>query len=75
MVPHERQQKLSAFGAFRERRTASRDRRCSGRAKGEALVLLSAVDIDLADLRKKLRKPASELVDSKHVQRVEAIPI
>ncbi len=44
--------------------------------KGEALVLLSAVDIDLADLRKKLQEAGvPNLWIPKHVQRVEAIPV
>jgi len=45
-------------------------------AKGEALVLLSAVDIDLAELRKKLQEAGvPNLWIPKHVQRVEAIPV
>src|SRR5437016_3657952 len=45
-------------------------------AKGEALVLLSAVDIDVADLRKKLQEAGvPNLWIPKHVQRVEAIPV
>jgi acyl-[acyl-carrier-protein]-phospholipid O-acyltransferase / long-chain-fatty-acid--[acyl-carrier-protein] ligase len=45
-------------------------------AKGEALVLLSAVDIDLAELRKKLQEAGMpNLWIPKHVQRVEAIPV
>ncbi len=45
-------------------------------AKGEALVLLSAVDVDLAQLRKKLREGGvPNLWIPKHVQRVEAIPV
>src|SRR5713101_896944 len=45
-------------------------------AKGEALVLLSAVDIDLAELRKKLHESGvPNLWIPKHVQRVEAIPV
>src|SRR5437868_5207983 len=45
-------------------------------AKGEALVLLSAVDIDLADLRKKLQDAGvPNLWIPKHVQRVDAIPV
>src|SRR5207244_3509821 len=43
-------------------------------AKGEALVLLSAVDIDLAQLRKKLHEAGvPNLWIPKHVQRVESI--
>src|SRR5205809_2693976 len=45
-------------------------------AKGEALVLLSAVDIDLAELRSKLHEAGvSNLWISKQIQRVEAIPV
>src|SRR6266567_2099061 len=45
-------------------------------AKGEALVLLSAVDVDLAQLRKKLHEAGvPNLWIPKHVQRVEAIPV
>jgi len=45
-------------------------------AKGEALVLLSAVDIDIAELRKKLQEAGvPNLWIPKHVQRVEAIPV
>jgi acyl-[acyl-carrier-protein]-phospholipid O-acyltransferase/long-chain-fatty-acid--[acyl-carrier-protein] ligase len=45
-------------------------------AKGEALVLLSAVDVDLTELRKKLHEAGvPNLWIPKHVQRVEAIPV
>jgi acyl-[acyl-carrier-protein]-phospholipid O-acyltransferase / long-chain-fatty-acid--[acyl-carrier-protein] ligase len=45
-------------------------------AKGEALVLLSAVDIDLAELRKKLQEAGvPNLWIPKQVQRIEAIPV
>src|SRR2546422_2840742 len=45
-------------------------------AKGEALVLLSAADIDLAELRKELQEAGvPNLWIPKHVQRVEAIPV
>src|SRR5437867_461676 len=44
--------------------------------KGEALVLLSAVDIDLAELRSKLHEAGvPNLWIPKQVQRVEAIPV
>jgi acyl-[acyl-carrier-protein]-phospholipid O-acyltransferase / long-chain-fatty-acid--[acyl-carrier-protein] ligase len=44
--------------------------------KGEALVLLSAVDINLAELRNKLQKAGvPNLWIPKNVQRVEAIPV
>jgi acyl-[acyl-carrier-protein]-phospholipid O-acyltransferase/long-chain-fatty-acid--[acyl-carrier-protein] ligase len=45
-------------------------------AKGEALALLSAVDLDLVELRKKLQEAGvPNLWIPKHVQRVEAIPV
>jgi acyl-[acyl-carrier-protein]-phospholipid O-acyltransferase / long-chain-fatty-acid--[acyl-carrier-protein] ligase len=45
-------------------------------AKGEALVLLSAVDIDVAELRTKLQEAGvPNLWIPKHVQRVETIPV
>ncbi|HSS17703.1 MAG TPA: AMP-binding protein [Candidatus Dormibacteraeota bacterium] len=45
-------------------------------AKGEALVLLSAVDIDLAELRSKLHEAGvPNLWIPKQVQRVDAIPV
>src|SRR5438309_3968318 len=45
-------------------------------AKGEALVLLSAVDVDLAQLRKKLHEAGvPNLWIPKHVRRVESIPV
>ena len=45
-------------------------------AKGEALVLLSAIDIDVSELHKKLQEAGvPNLWIPKHVQRVEAIPV
>ena len=45
-------------------------------AKGEALVLLSAIDIDVAQLRKKLQEAGvPNLWIPKHVQRIESIPV
>jgi acyl-[acyl-carrier-protein]-phospholipid O-acyltransferase / long-chain-fatty-acid--[acyl-carrier-protein] ligase len=45
-------------------------------AKGEALVLLSAVDINIAELREKLREAGvPNLWIPKYVQRVETIPV
>jgi len=45
-------------------------------AKGEALVLLAAVDVDLAELRKKLHDAGvPNLWIPKQVQRVESIPV
>jgi len=46
------------------------------KAKGEALVLLSAVDIDLAELRKKLHEAGvPNLWIPKTIQRVASIPV
>ena len=45
-------------------------------AKGEALVLLGAVDLDLAELRKKLQEAGvPNLWIPKQVQRVDSIPV
>jgi acyl-[acyl-carrier-protein]-phospholipid O-acyltransferase/long-chain-fatty-acid--[acyl-carrier-protein] ligase len=45
-------------------------------AKGEALVLLSAVDVDLAQLRDKLRETGvANLWIPKQLKRVESIPV
>jgi len=45
-------------------------------SKGEALVLLSAVDIDVSELRKKLQEAGvPNLWIPKHLQRVETIPV
>src|SRR5205809_1000469 len=45
-------------------------------AKGEALVLLSAVDIDLSELRKKLQEAGvPNLWIPKHIHRVDSIPV
>ncbi len=45
-------------------------------AKGEALVLLSAMDLDIADLRKKLQEAGvPNLWIPKNVQRIDAIPV
>jgi acyl-[acyl-carrier-protein]-phospholipid O-acyltransferase/long-chain-fatty-acid--[acyl-carrier-protein] ligase len=45
-------------------------------SKGEALLLLSAVDIDLTELRKKLQESGvPNLWIPKQVQRIEAIPV
>src|SRR6266850_2329287 len=78
MVPHEAiEQKIIDLLQF-----SGRDERplaivgVQDEAKGEALVLLSAVDIDLADLRKKLQDAGvPNLWIPKHVQRVDAIPV
>src|SRR5881409_3996489 len=78
MVPHEAiEQKIIDLLAL-----SGRDERpiaivgIQDEAKGEALVLLSAVDIDLADLRKKLQDAGvPNLWIPKQVHRVEAIPV
>jgi acyl-[acyl-carrier-protein]-phospholipid O-acyltransferase/long-chain-fatty-acid--[acyl-carrier-protein] ligase len=45
-------------------------------AKGEALVLLSAVDVDLPQLRKRLHEAGiSNLWIPKRVQHVDSIPV
>jgi acyl-[acyl-carrier-protein]-phospholipid O-acyltransferase/long-chain-fatty-acid--[acyl-carrier-protein] ligase len=44
--------------------------------KGEALVLLGAVDVDLAELRSKLHDAGvPNLWIPKHIQRVASIPV
>jgi acyl-[acyl-carrier-protein]-phospholipid O-acyltransferase/long-chain-fatty-acid--[acyl-carrier-protein] ligase len=78
MVPHEAiEQKIIEFLGL-----SGRDERpvaivgVQDEAKGEALVLLSAVDIDLAELRKRLQEAGvPNLWIPKHIQRVEAIPV
>src|SRR5437870_2481785 len=78
MVPHEAiEQKITDLLEL-----SGRDERpiavmgVQDEAKGEALVLLSAVDVDLAELREKLRDAGMpNLWIPKHVQRVEAIPV
>jgi acyl-[acyl-carrier-protein]-phospholipid O-acyltransferase / long-chain-fatty-acid--[acyl-carrier-protein] ligase len=78
MVPHEsiEHKIIDLFGL------AGRDERAiaimgvQDEAKGEALVLLSAVDVDLAQLRDKLRDAGvPNLWIPKKVCRVEAIPV
>jgi acyl-[acyl-carrier-protein]-phospholipid O-acyltransferase/long-chain-fatty-acid--[acyl-carrier-protein] ligase len=78
MVPHEAvEQKIIELLGL-----SGRDERplavmgVQDKAKGEALVLLSAVDIDLAELRGQLNEAGvPNLWIPKHVQRVEAIPV
>lgn len=78
MVPHEaiEQKIIDLLGL------AGRDERpfaimgVQDEAKGEALVLLSAVDVDLAQLRDKLREAGvPNLWIAKQILRVEAIPV
>jgi acyl-[acyl-carrier-protein]-phospholipid O-acyltransferase/long-chain-fatty-acid--[acyl-carrier-protein] ligase len=78
MVPHEAIDRkivdLLGFSGREERPIAIMG--VQDEAKGEALVLLSAVDIDLAQLRKKLHEAGvPNLWIPKHVQRVESIPV
>src|SRR5437667_5884350 len=78
MVPHEAiEQKIIDLLQF-----SGRDERplaiagVQDEAKGEALVLLSAVDVDLDELRKELHEAGiPNLWIPKHVQRVESIPV
>src|SRR5262249_3930643 len=78
MVPHEAiEQKIIELLGL-----SGRDERpiaivgVQDQAKGEALVLLSAVDIDVADLRKKLQEAGvPNLWIPKQVQRIEAVPV
>ena len=78
MVPHEAiEQKIIDLFAL-----SGRDERAiaimgiQDEAKGEALVLLSAVDVDLAQLRDKLRDTGvPNLWIPKKISRVDAIPI
>ena len=78
MVPHEsiEQKIIDLLGL------AGRDERVlaivgvQDEAKGEALVLLSAVDVDLAQLRDKLRDAGvPNLWIPKRIQRVDSIPV
>src|SRR2546430_2030418 len=78
MVPHETIESkivdLLGFSGRDERPLAVMG--VQDEAKGEALVLLSAVDIDLAELRSKLHEAGvPNLWIPKQIQRVEAIPV
>ncbi|MFL6513717.1 MAG: AMP-binding protein [Chthoniobacterales bacterium] len=78
MVPHEAlEQKINSvlgFDGESERSIAIVG--VSDESKGEAMVLLAAMDIDLADLRDKLRKAGvPNLWIPKRICRVEAIPV
>jgi len=78
MVPHEAIESkivdLLGFSGRDERPIAIMG--VQDEAKGEALVLLSAVDIDLAELRKKLHEAGvPNLWVPKRVQRVDSIPV
>src|SRR5436189_768656 len=78
MVPHEAiEQKITDVLGL-----AGRDERVMAimgvqdQAKGEALVLLSAVDVDLAQLRDKLREAGvPNLWIPKKISRIDAIPV
>jgi acyl-[acyl-carrier-protein]-phospholipid O-acyltransferase/long-chain-fatty-acid--[acyl-carrier-protein] ligase len=77
MVPHEAMERkiIDALALdHEERRVAILG--VPDETKGEALVLLSAVDVDLAQLRDKLRDAgAPNLWIPKRIQRVESIPV
>src|SRR5882724_7040799 len=78
MVPHEAIESkivdLLGFSGRDERPIAIMG--VQDEAKGEALVLLSAVDIDLAELRKQLHEAGiSNLWIPKRVQNVDSIPV
>src|SRR5436189_906346 len=78
MVPHEvvEQKIIGALGLEGSERRIVAIVGVQDKAKGEALVLLSAVDVDLAQLRKKLHDAGvPNLWIPKHVQRVDAIPV
>jgi acyl-[acyl-carrier-protein]-phospholipid O-acyltransferase/long-chain-fatty-acid--[acyl-carrier-protein] ligase len=78
MVPHEGvEQKIIDLAGF-----SGKDERVlaivgvQDEAKGEALILLAAVDVDLAQLRDKLRDAGvPNLWIPKRVERVESIPV
>src|SRR5216110_3181182 len=78
MVPHEAvEQKIVELLGF-----SGKDERLvaivgvQDETKGEALILLAAVDVDLAQLRKQLHESGiSNLWIPKRVQRVEVIPV
>ena len=78
MVPHEaiEQKIIELLGLSRRDERPIAIIGVQDQTKGEALVLLSAVDIDVAELRETLRQAGvPNLWIPKHVQRVEAIPV
>lgn len=78
MVPHEtiEQKIISTLGLEGSDERVIAIMGVQDAAKGEALILLSAIDVDLAQLRKTLHQNGvSNLWIPKHVQRVEAIPV
>jgi acyl-[acyl-carrier-protein]-phospholipid O-acyltransferase/long-chain-fatty-acid--[acyl-carrier-protein] ligase len=78
MVPHEaiEQKIVDLLGLSGKDERAIAIMGVEDEAKGEAVVLLSAVDIDLAQLRDKLRDAGvPNLWIPKCVQRVESIPV
>ena len=78
MVPHEaiEQKIVDLLGLSGKDERAIAIMGVQDEAKGEAVVLLSAVDIDLAQLRDKLRDAGvPNLWIPKRVQRVESIPV
>ncbi|MFZ3376098.1 MAG: AMP-binding protein [Chthoniobacterales bacterium] len=78
MVPHEsiEQKIVDLLGLSGKDERAIAIMGVQDEAKGEAVVLLSAVDVDLAQLRDKLRDAGvPNLWIPKRVQRVESIPV
>jgi acyl-[acyl-carrier-protein]-phospholipid O-acyltransferase/long-chain-fatty-acid--[acyl-carrier-protein] ligase len=78
MVPHEvlEQKILDALGVDGHAERVIAIVGITDETKGEATVLLSAMDIDLAQLREKLREAGvPNLWIPKQVRRVEAIPV
>jgi acyl-[acyl-carrier-protein]-phospholipid O-acyltransferase/long-chain-fatty-acid--[acyl-carrier-protein] ligase len=78
MVPHEsiEQKIVELLGLFGKDERTLAIVGVQDEAKGEALVLLSAVDVDLTQLRDKLRDAGvPNLWIPKRVQRVESIPV
>ena len=78
MVPHEsvEQKIIDLLGLSGKDERALAIVGVQDEAKGEALVLLAAVDVDLAQLRDKLRDAGiPNLWIPKRVQRVESIPV
>ena len=78
MVPHEalEQKILTALGLEGQAQRLIAVTGVTDEAKGEAIVLLAAVDVDLAQLRDKLRNAGvPNLWIPKQVQRVESIPV
>src|ERR1700730_14569926 len=78
MVPHEalEQKILTALGLDGQSERLIAVTGVTDETKGEAIVLLAAVDVDLAQLRDKLRiAGVPNLWIPKQIQRVESIPV